>query len=229
VKKVAILQSNYIPWKGYFDLIASVDEFIVFDEVQYTRRDWRNRNKIKTSQGIQWLTVPVQVKGKYFQKISQTMIDGLDWRDKHWKTLELNYCKSPYFDSVSEWLKPLYYGHYTYLSELNISMIRKICNYLDFQTNISNSSDFQLLDNRSERLAHLCQQVGASKYISGPSAKDYIEEEFFLERDIEIEWIDYLGYKEYPQLWGEPFVHEVSILDLIFNCGKSSRDYLKNT
>jgi hypothetical protein len=229
VKKVAIVQSNYIPWKGYFDLIASVDEFIIFDEVQYTRRDWRNRNKIKTSQGIQWLTVPVQVKGKYLQKISETKIDGADWIDKHWKSLELNYGKAPHFELISNWLKPLYYVSDGYLSKLNVAIISGICNFLDINTRIYNSNSFQLMDNKSERLAHICEQRGADKYVSGSSAKNYLEEKFFLDRGIRIEWMNYSGYEEYPQLWGGQFVHEVTILDLLFNCAELSTNYMKNT
>ena len=97
MKKVAILQSNYIPWKGYFDMIAAVDEFILYDDTQYTRRDWRNRNQIKTPQGVRWLTVPVVVKGKYHQKIRETEIDGSSWASAHWKTLALNYRGAPHF------------------------------------------------------------------------------------------------------------------------------------
>ncbi|MBJ7432720.1 MAG: WbqC family protein, partial [Gemmataceae bacterium] len=96
-KTVAILQSNYIPWKGYFDLIRSVDEFILYDEVQYTRRDWRNRNKIKTADGTQWLTVPVEVKGKYFQKINETLISESGWEKNHWTRICSAYSKAPYF------------------------------------------------------------------------------------------------------------------------------------
>ena len=96
-KRVAIVQSNYIPWKGYFDLINSVDEFVLFDDMQYTRRDWRNRNKIKTPQGLKWLSIPVKVKGKYYQKINETKIEKRDWANKHWKTISMNYRDSPHF------------------------------------------------------------------------------------------------------------------------------------
>lgn len=108
MKKVAILQSNYIPWKGYFDLIGAVDEFILYDDMQYTRRDWRNRNQIKTPQGVQWLTVPVRVKGKYEQKIRDTEIDGSDWAVAHWKALVQNYARAPHFAEIAAWLEPLY-------------------------------------------------------------------------------------------------------------------------
>lgn len=116
MKKVAIVQSNYIPWKGYFDMIAAVDEFILYDDMQYTRRDWRNRNQIKTPQGVQWLTVPVLVKGKYHQKIRETEIDGTEWQEIHWRALESNYKRAPHYRAISALLEPLYLGRqYTHL------------------------------------------------------------------------------------------------------------------
>ena len=226
-KKIAILQSNYIPWKGYFDLIAAVDEFIIFDDMQYTRRDWRNRNIIKTPQGKQWLTVPVKVKGKYHQKIKDTLIDGSDWNIKHWRSLLQNYSRAPHFKEISSWLEPLYLCQsYTTISELNRILIENICNYLDIKTDISNSSDYDIPNGKTERLVGLCNQSGGTEYISGPSAKDYIDEKILLDQKIKLTWFDYAGYQEYPQLWGK-FIHEVSILDLLFNCGKNSPDYMK--
>lgn len=227
MKKVAILQSNYIPWKGYFDMIAAVDEFILYDDMQYTRRDWRNRNQIKTPQGVQWLTVPVQVKGKYEQKIKETAIDGSDWAIAHWKALAQNYRRTPHFDEVAIWLEPLYIVEsYTHISQLNRCFIEAICHYLGIKTVISNSWDYTLLDGKTERLADLCKQAGGTEYISGPAAKDYIEESVFTERGIKLAWFDYAGYPEYPQLWGE-FTHGVTILDLLFNCGKDASRYMR--
>lgn len=227
MKKVVITQSNYIPWKGYFDLIAAADELIVYDEMQFTRRDWRNRNKIKTPQGLQWLTVPVSSKGKYNQNIRETKINGVEWSLVHWKSLELNYGRSRHFDSVASWLRPIYCEtSFTYLSELNRCLISQICGYLGIKTQISCSWDYTLISGRTERLADLCMQADASEYISGPAAKDYLDEEIFREKNINLSWFDYSGYSEYPQLWGE-FEHGVSILDLIFNCGQDSRLYLK--
>lgn len=228
MKKIAILQSNYIPWKGYFDLIAYVDEFILYDEVQYTRRDWRNRNQVKTSQGIQWMTVPVLAKGKYHQKIIDTEIDGFQWKKNHWKLLELNYRNAKYFNEISEWLKPLYFSeHHVNLSNLNLCFIRAICNYLKVNTPITYSSDYQLnATDKTERLVNLCDLAGADEYISGPSAKSYINEDCFKQKDIKLTWFEYVGYPEYPQLWGE-FVHGVTILDLLFNCGQDSHLYMR--
>jgi len=227
VKKIAIVQSNYIPWKGYFDLIASVDEFILYDDMQYTRRDWRNRNQIKTPQGIQWLTVPVQVRGKYDQKIRDTLIDGSDWAGSHWKTLEQNYRRAPCYEDVAVWLKPLYLTNsYDHISQLNRRLIVGVCHYLGIKTIISNSCDYKLINGKSERLADLCKQAGGTEYISGPSAKDYVEEGIFSDMNIKLTWFDYAGYPEYPQLWGE-FAHGVTILDLLFNCGKDSARYMR--
>lgn len=227
MKKVAIVQSNYIPWKGYFDMIAAVDEFIIYDDMQYTRRDWRNRNQIKTPQGLKWLTIPVHVKGKYHQKIRETKIESTDWAETHWKTLVQNYRRAQYFEEISEWLEPLYLTEPSdQLSQLNRRFIEAICTYLSIPTVISNSWDYELTEGKTERLASLCAQAGGTEYISGPAAKDYVEEQVFEERGIKLTWFDYTGYSEYPQLWGE-FTHGVTILDLLFNCGKDAPRFMR--
>jgi hypothetical protein len=227
MKKVAILQSNYIPWKGYFDLIASVDEFILYDDMQYTRRDWRNRNQIKTPQGAQWLTVPVVVKGRYHQKIRDTEIDGHDWVRDHWKALSQNYRRAPHFEATAAWLEPLYFENpFTHLSALNREFITSICEQLGIHTRLRSSSEFDLPEGRSERLASICQQAGASEYVSGPSAREYMDEKIFDAMGIRVTWFDYTGYTVYPQLWGA-FTHHVSILDLLFNCGPQARNHMR--
>lgn len=226
MKKVAILQSNYIPWKGYFDLIAAVDEFILYDDMQYTRRDWRNRNQIKTPTGGQWLSVPVQVKGKYLQKIRDTQIDGNTWRQQHWQTLTHNYRQAPHFKDITAWLEPLYHTPDSHLSTLNRRFLEAVCTYLGINTVISNSWDYHLPEGKTERLADLCAQAGGSEYISGPAAKDYLQENIFTDRGIKLTWFDYLDYPDYPQLWGD-FTHYVSILDLLFNCGPQAPHYMK--
>jgi hypothetical protein len=227
-KKIAILQSNYIPWKGYFDLIAYVDEFILYDEVQYTRRDWRNRNKIKTPDGVRWLTVPVVVKGKYLQKISETEINGQDWSATHWRSLYQNYARALYFDEVASWLEPLYLGEeYSYLASLNRKIIQAVCNYLGIRTRITTSSEYSLCEGRSERLLNLCMQAGGDEYVSGPAARSYLDEGTFADSGVKLTWFNYENYPQYPQLWGE-FVHEVSILDLLFNCGRGGIRYMNH-
>lgn len=227
MKKVAILQSNYIPWKGYFDLIGAVDEFILYDDMQYTRRDWRNRNQIKTPQGVQWLTVPVRVKGKYDQKIRDTEIDGNDWAAAHWKALAQNYARAPHFAEIAVWLEPLYRdASYTHLSELNRRFIEAVCAYLKIGTVISDSRDYALVEGKTERLADLCAQAGGTEYVSGPAARDYLDESVFKRSGIRLTWFDYAGYPEYPQLWGD-FAHGVTVLDLLFNCGKDAGRFMR--
>tara|TARA_B110001450_G_scaffold145897_1_gene136341 strand:+ start:2097 stop:2801 length:705 start_codon:yes stop_codon:yes gene_type:complete len=227
MKKVAIVQSSYIPWLGYFDLIGSVDEFIIYDSMQFTKRDWRNRNMIKTPQGRQWLSVPVQSKGKYSQSIFDTKIDGEKWQIDHWKAITMNYAKAPFFNEISMLIEPFYKLHYSHLSELNKSLILEICNYLDIQTNILDSSAFELEGDKSEKLLNICIQSGANSYLSGPSAKEYLDLDIFKKNKIKVEWFNYNNYQPYPQLWGD-FEGGVSILDLLFNCGSSSKNYLRN-
>jgi hypothetical protein len=226
MKKVAIVQSNYIPWKGYFDLIATVDEFILYDDVQYTRGDWRNRNKIKTPHGLHWLTIPVQVKGKYRQRIRDAEIACPDWAAEHWKKLELNYRRATYYKDIADLLAPLYEESHRNLSQLNRRFIEVLARYIGVDTTISNSWDYTLVDGKTARLANLCAQAGATEYISGPSAKDYIDESVFACQGIKLTWFDYSGYPEYPQLWGS-FEHGVTFLDLLFNCGRDARRYMR--
>jgi hypothetical protein len=227
VKKIAILQSNYIPWKGYFDLIASVDEFILYDDMQYTRRDWRNRNQIKTPQGLKWLTVPVSAKGKYFQKIKETEIEDGNWAELHWKTLQQNYRRTPCFDEIAQWLEPIYLRQtYSHLAVLNRRLIEAVCGYLGIATRISTSSDYVLSEGKTERLANLCLQAQGDIYVSGPSAKGYLDSSIFGALGIEVRWFDYSNYPEYPQQWGE-FTHAVTILDLLFNCGQAAPRYMR--
>ena len=228
MKKIAIVQSNYIPWKGYFDMIAAVDEFILYDDMQYTRRDWRNRNQIKTPQGVRWLTVPVQVKGKYHQKIRETLIDGKDWAAKHWRTLVQNYRRASNFSDVAAWLEPLYLGEsYSHISQLNRRFIKAICEYVGIETVITSSWNYKIVEGKTERLSNLCAQAGGTEYISGPAAKGYLEEQIFVDMGIKLTWFEYSGFPEYPQLWGD-FIHSVTILDLLFNCGRKAHRYMRH-
>ena len=149
IKKVAIVQSNYIPWKGYFDLINMVDEFILFDDMQYTRRDWRNRNKIKTPEGVIWLTISVKVKGKYYQKIKDTVISDPKWNLKHWASIVRKYSKTRYFADYKDLFEELYLGsNDTFLSQINYRFLAAVCKILGINTNISWSMDYQLVDEK---------------------------------------------------------------------------------
>ena len=228
MKKLGIIQSGYIPWKGYFDIIASCDEFIFYDDVQYTRRDWRNRNFIKAPEGRLRLTIPVQVKGKYFQSIKETKTVDDKWQKNHFRSIKNNYGNSPFFKEVSDWLAPLYLTKkYVYLSEVNQLFIKAICKYLKITTSIKNSSEYTLKGDKTESLINLCIQTDSSIYISGPKAKNYIEEKKFADNSLKVEWFDFEGYPPYNQKYGD-FIHEVSILDLLFNCGENSTEYMKH-
>ena len=223
--KVAILQSNYIPWKGYIDLMAAVDEFIIYDDMQFTKNDWRNRNRIKTPKGVEWISVPTGQDIR--RRIRDVELTSARWQQKHWRTIESNYRRAAHFGEVAAILEPLYTSRtYSHLSLLNRTLLEFVCDFMCIRTRISNSWDYEMTAGRTERLVDLCMQVGATEYVSGPSAKHYIDEQQFLERNIRVTWFDYSGYPEYPQLWGE-FVHGVSVLDLLFNCGKSAPRYMK--
>jgi hypothetical protein len=225
MKKIAILQSNYIPWKGYFDMIAAVDEFVLYDVIQFTKNDWRNRNIIKTPQGPQWLTVPV---GQDIHRLICEVAlppDGR-WRAKHWKTLAQNYHKAPYFAEVAAWLEPLYHEPYTLLSELNRRFLEEICRYLGIRTVLGDARAYTLIPGRNERLIDICRQSGAGEYITGPAARCYVNEQLFADSGIKLTWFDYEGYRPYPQLFGA-FEPAVSIVDLLFNCGPESPSYLR--
>jgi hypothetical protein len=227
-KTIAVVQSNYIPWRGYFDLINSVDEFILYDDVQYTIRDWRNRNVIKTSSGPLWLTVPVAVKGKYFQKIKDTRISDPTWQRRHWATIVHSYSRAKYFAMQKELFEELYLRtDDQLLSHINHRFIVAICRVLGIRTTVSWSMDYNLIGDKTGRLVHLCQQAGATAYLSGPSAKAYLDEELFRNEGIAVSYMDYSGYPEYRQLY-PPFEPRVSIIDLIFNEGLSATRYMKS-
>jgi len=227
-KKVAILQSNYIPWKGYFDLIASVDEFILYDDMQYTRRDWRNRNVIKSNSGLLWLTIPVQVKGAFTQRINETRVVDNSWIRKHQASINNFYAQTRYYALFKDAIFDVYRSceNDSYLSHINYKFLIRICQLLGIKTKISWSSDYCLVEGKTERLVDLCKQAGATEYISGPAAKNYIVGELFSNENIKLTWMDYSGYKEYGQLF-PPFVHGVSMIDLLFNEGENAIHYMK--
>ncbi|WP_066152885.1 WbqC family protein [Aliarcobacter cryaerophilus] len=226
MKKIAILQSNYIPWKGYFDMINTVDEFIFYDEVQYTKNDWRNRNKIKTSQGIQWLTIPVR-QNNINQLINETKVSDKNWGKKHWKTLIQNYSKAKYFKEYKDIFEELYLNcNEEYLSQINYKFIFAINKILEINTKLRWSNEFKLFGEKTEKIISICKNCNADIYLSGPAAKDYFNLELAKKENLKVEWMDYSKYSEYPQLFGD-FEHKVTILDLIFNTGPKIKQYLK--
>ena len=229
VRTVAVVQSNYIPWKGYFDLIQMVDEFILFDDVQYTRRDWRNRNRIKTPSGTEWLSIPVNSKGNYLAPIKDITVSDDGWGRRHWSALLANYGRAPHFRTHGERFEELYMGlRERRLSAINLRFLTVVCETLGIRTRLSWSMDYnfdRFQADRSQRLVELCKKAGAMRYISGPTAKGYLDEELFAREGIEIVYLDYSSYPEYPQAH-PPFEHRVSILDLLFNTGPEAPRYM---
>ena len=226
-KRVAIIQSSYIPWKGYLDIVASVDELILFDDRQYTRRDWRNRNRIKTPRGIRWLTIPVEVKGRYHQRIDEVMVSDPGWAERHWSTLAQCYAEAEHFAEQRGRFEELYRraSAERRLSAVNRLFLETLLEILGIGASLSWSSDYQAEGDRSERLLALCQAAGADQYVSGPSARAYLDEELFNRAGLGVHWFDYSGYREYPQPH-PPFAHEVSVVDLIFSTGDAARSFL---
>jgi hypothetical protein len=225
-KSVAIVQSSYIPWKGYFDLINSVDEFVLFDDAQYTRRDWRNRNRIKSRTGAVWLTIPVNSKGRYTEPIKDMFAADDEWRERHWKTICANYARAEHFSRHAPEFERMYlHCRERRLGAINRSFIEAICSILGVNTRVSWSSDYQLVEGKTEKLVSICEQLGANTYVSGPSARAYLDQAQFDAAGIRVVYYDYSGYPEYRQLF-PPFDHHVSILDLILNEGPESNRYM---
>jgi hypothetical protein len=229
MKKIVITQSNYIPWKGYFDAIALADEFVIYDDMQYTRSDWRNRNLIKTQQGLKWLTIPVQVKGKFSQKINETKVSDKSWNKAHWNSIKENYKKAAHFKTYKDFFENLYLTvDFDYLTDINCHFLTQIGSLLNIETNFRFSSSFELKEERTERLVAICTELGGTDYYSGPAAKAYMNEALFEVANVNVHYLDYSNYPEYTQAF-PPFEHGVSIIDLLFNEGENAVNYLKNT
>ena len=224
-KRVAIVQSNYLPWKGYFDMIHDVDLFVFYDDVQYTVRDWRHRNKIKTAQGVQWISVPVGEDRN--RLICEVPINDTKWQAKHWRTLEQGYGKCAHFARYREYFQHIYLErNWTSLSELNHTLTQDIASrFLGITTAFADSRAFGAAGHKLERLLDLATRAGATHYLSGPAARNYIVPERFTKAGIVLEWKDYSGYPEYPQRH-PPFEHAVSIVDLLFNAGPDAPEFI---
>jgi hypothetical protein len=225
VKRVAVLQSNYIPWKGYFDIVHDVDLFVFHDDLQYTKGDWRNRNRIKTPSGVQWLTIPVGSSER--RLICEVTLPKDGWASKHWNALRSSYGKAPHFDRYRAFFERVYlHAKFDTLSEINQFLIRHIAGeFLRIDAEFGDSRDFDLRGAKQDRLLDLLKKCGAERYVSGPSAKGYIDEDRFAREGIEIEWKDYSGYPEYAQLH-PPFAHDVTVLDLLFAEGPDAPAYI---
>jgi len=222
--RVAVLQSNYLPWRGYFDIIHDVDVFVFYDDVQYTVNDWRNRNRIKTANGPVWLTIPVGNQND--RRICDVELRDHTWARKHWRTIEQSYGRAPHFAEIADFLRDIYARPWTSLSELNQTLVKSIAGqFLGIRTVFRDSREFQLGGQKGDRLLGLLTEVGATEYISGPAARSYIDIEAYGAAGISVEWKDYSTYPIYPQLHGE-FVPNVSVIDLLASCGAASPTYI---
>lgn len=224
--KTGIIQSSYIPWRGYFDFIASVDVFVFHDDIQYTKGDWRNRNRIKTAQGLEWLTVPVYYKN-VSQQIYKTEIDySQSWINKHLGYFKHNYSNAKYVADAFDIISVIESQRFETISQLNITLINRICAYLGILTKTCMSAEFSLSGTKTDRLIDLLQKLDSTSYLSGPSADAYLDKEAFRRNNIQLEYKSY-NYAPYPQLWGE-FNGAVSVLDLIANCGPEAKNFIRS-
>jgi hypothetical protein len=225
MKRVAINQSNYIPWKGYFDLIHDVDMFLFYDDVQFTIRDWRNRNLVKTAGGRQWLTIPVGADRH--RLIRDVTLNDPRWQRMHWKTLAHLYAKAPFFGHYRGFLEDVYLKRsWKTLSELNQFLIRTVArDYLGIATTFYEASEFASFGKKQDRILSLLKSVEADVYVSGPAAKAYLDVDCFHREGIELVWKDYSGYPEYAQSH-PPFQHAVTVLDLLFHTGQDAPFYI---
>jgi len=223
--RVAILQSNYIPWKGYFDIIHDVDLFVFYDDVAYTKGDWRNRNQIKTPRGVEWLTIPTGTRGR--RLIYEVELPRGAWAAKHWRRIVEHYHRAPYFERYRAYFEDVYlHRTWTSLSELNQHLIRGIAgDFLGIQTTFTDSRQYQPTGARLDRILDVIKKTGGDTYVSGPAAKSYIVPSRFEEAGVQLVWKDYAGYPQYPQFF-PPFAHDVTILDLLFHTGPDASMYI---
>ena len=225
--RIAIIQSCYVPWRGFFDLIGRCDQYVMFDRVQYAKRHWHNRNRIKSAAGLEWLTIPVISKGRYEQPIDEVEIEK-PWAEKHWRTLELAYRRAPFFASLAPRVRGWYVraAKETLLTEINAIFVREIAELLGLRTRIVRDTEYPGQGTATERVLAIARAAGADHYLSGPSAKAYFDEALFTGAGITVEWMDYAGYLPYPQLYGA-FEPAVSVLDLLFSVGPDAPRYVR--
>lgn len=219
--KVVILQPSYIPWRGYFDQIRRADLFVFYDDVQYDKRSWRNRNQIKTPRGKQWLTIPVRSRGVQTENIPIHQIRIVwdkPWNADHLKSLQHSYSRAPYFRAYMPLLEQFYARHDEFLADFTVDFTIALAREIGIQhTRFLRSSTLDAKGQKTDRLISILQIVGGTHYLSGPSARDYIEPEKFAAAKITLEYMQY-NYPEYPQLY-PPYDPFVSILDLLFMTG----------
>ena len=218
-------QPVYLPWLGLFHKIAVADQFISFDQVQYLRKDWNNRNKIKTNQGDIWLTVPVLSKGSMEKPICDIEINNsLAWGKKHWKSIEMAYKKAPHFDRYGGFFQDVYSQHWETLETLNTHMLRWFLEVLGITVPVRSAGEYDFQGAKSDLVLDMCRTVGADIYVFGALGRDYADVEVFERGGVRPVFQNYL-HPTYSQLHGD-FISHLSILDLLFNHGPDSREIL---
>lgn len=224
--RVAIMQPTYLPWCGYFGLIAAVDVFIFLDSVQFAKRSWQQRNQIKTARGGHWLTVPVDSKGRSEQLISEVKIDKKsNFSSKHVKSIEVNYAKAVHFKDFGPDLFELINRPYSHLVDMNVEIIKHCLKVLNINTEVIYSSQMHGVGVKADLLASLCKEVCATEYISAPGSKNYLETSVaFKEIGVPVSYFNYV-HPEYPQLFGD-FLPYISFIDMLLNCGDRSSDLI---
>lgn len=218
---IGILQPGYLPWLGFFEQLYRSDIFVIYDDVQYDKNGWRNRNRIKTPNGIQWLTVPVLLKGDSKSLIRDVKINNQErWRKKHCQSIKTNYSKSKFYNHYFYLFEKVYSKEWNFLIDLDMELIYVLCDLLGLKRKIVYSSDLGVQGDKNERLIKICKKFGASIFYEGYAGKDYIDKKVFIESGIEVKFQDY-RHPEYNQLYGD-FVPYLSVIDLLFNEGDSS-------
>lgn len=229
-KVIAILQSNYLPWKGYFDLMNAADEFVIFDEVQYTRRDWRNRNKIVINGELKWLTIPVEVKHNYNSPIFEIEIADTKWADKHFSSICHGYSKAPFYNQYRDLLRETYEAasELFLLSDVNRLFLSRLAPLIGVDTPLCAAETApRSVDDPCERLIEICLYRGAAWYLSGPAARSYIAPEKFSAAGVRLAYANYIGYPTYDQKRAE-FEHGVSVVDTLMRIGPEAGTHLKS-
>ena len=221
--RVVILQPSYLPWLGYFDQMYKSDVFVIYDDVQYDKNSWRNRNRIKTPQGWQWLTVPVLLKGRNFPLNKDVEINNdLPWASKQLKSLAQNYRAAPHFQDVIGGLENILAREWKFLIDLNMECISFLKRLLELETSICFASELDVPKvGKTERLVEICRHFGADSFLEGDGGKSYIDESLFTNAGVTLEYQHY-HHPEYQQLHGE-FIPYLSVVDVLFNHGKESR------
>lgn len=220
--RVAIMQPTYLPWSGYFGLMQAVDVFIFLDSVQFAKRSWQQRNQIKTASGAQWLSVPVSTKGKRDQLITEVEVDkSANFALAHRKSIEMSYSKAPFFKAYADEFLPFLENPSPRLADLTIDLSLRLKSLLGIKTQVLRASELNGSGAKADLLASLCQQIGATSYISPPGSREYLEaSDAFAKIDVPVHYFEF-KHPEYPQLSGE-FLPYMSSIDMLFNCGDRS-------